>query len=59
MYQMGSIFLRICIIPKSAHGTNPASAAMAGFKIVPVEMDKVGGIDFADLKFKVRRFNNN
>lgn len=46
---------KICIIPKSAHGTNPASAAMAGFKIVPVNTDKVGGIDFNDLSAKVNK----
>lgn len=45
--------LQICIIPKSAHGTNPASAAMAGFKIVPVNTDNVGGIDLNDLSAKV------
>ena len=40
----------VCLIPKSAHGTNPASAAMAGFKVVPVEFDKDGNIDLADLR---------
>lgn len=49
----------VCIIPKSAHGTNPASAAMAGFKIIPVEMDKVGGIDMTDLRKKVEKFKHN
>ncbi|XP_065657325.1 glycine dehydrogenase (decarboxylating), mitochondrial isoform X4 [Hydra vulgaris] len=49
----------ICIIPKSAHGTNPASAAMAGFKIVAVESDKMGGIDMTDLKSKVEKNSSN
>jgi glycine dehydrogenase len=40
----------ICLIPKSAHGTNPASAVMAGFKVVVVECDKDGNVDVADLK---------
>jgi glycine dehydrogenase len=40
----------ICLIPKSAHGTNPASAAMAGFRVVVVECDKEGNVDVEDLK---------
>jgi glycine dehydrogenase len=43
---------RICLIPTSAHGTNPASAVMAGFKVVPVACDKHGNIDVADLRVK-------
>ena len=42
----------ICLIPVSAHGTNPASAVMAGFKVVPVACDDRGNIDVADLKAK-------
>lgn len=42
----------ICLIPHSAHGTNPASAIMAGFKVVVVECDDHGNIDVADLKAK-------
>ena len=42
----------ICLIPTSAHGTNPASAVMAGLKVVPVMCDKEGNIDLADLKAK-------
>ncbi len=41
---------RICLIPKSAHGTNPASAVMAGLQVVPVECDSDGNIDLADLE---------
>ncbi|KAG8595576.1 hypothetical protein GDO81_001559 [Engystomops pustulosus] len=40
----------VCLIPKSAHGTNPASAQMAGMKIQPVEVDKDGSIDLSHLK---------
>ncbi len=40
----------VCLIPKSAHGTNPASASMAGFKVVVVECDKDGNVDLADLQ---------
>jgi glycine dehydrogenase len=42
----------ICLIPTSAHGTNPASAAMCNFKVVPVACDANGNIDVADLKAK-------
>jgi glycine dehydrogenase len=43
---------RVCLIPTSAHGTNPASAAMAGWKIVTVGCDAGGNIDLADLRAK-------
>ncbi|MDA7887768.1 aminomethyl-transferring glycine dehydrogenase [Akkermansiaceae bacterium] len=42
-----------CLIPMSAHGTNPASAVMAGFKIVPVDCDDEGSIDREDLRRKI------
>jgi glycine dehydrogenase len=42
----------ICLIPTSAHGTNPASAVMAGMRVVPVGCDRDGNIDIADLKAK-------
>ena len=42
----------VCLIPTSAHGTNPASAAMAGMKIIPVACDASGNIDVADLRSK-------
>ena len=42
----------ICLIPTSAHGTNPASAAMCGFKVVPVACDPNGNIDLTDLRAK-------
>ncbi|OUU22777.1 MAG: glycine dehydrogenase (aminomethyl-transferring) [Planctomycetia bacterium TMED53] len=43
----------VCIIPQSAHGTNPASAIMAGMKVVVVGCDDAGNIDLDDLKAKV------
>jgi glycine dehydrogenase len=42
----------VCLIPTSAHGTNPASAAMCGFSVVPVACDANGNIDLADLRVK-------
>ena len=44
----------ICLIPASAHGTNPASAHMAGMKVVVVACDKDGNVDLADLERKAR-----
>jgi glycine dehydrogenase len=46
---------KICIIPTSAHGTNPASAIMAGFTVVPVATLKDGDIDLADLRAKAEQ----
>lgn len=45
----------ICLIPTSAHGTNPASAVMVGFKVVAVACDDEGNIDLADLKAKAEQ----
>jgi len=42
----------ICLIPSSAHGTNPASAQMAGMRVVIVECDEAGNVELADLKDK-------
>ncbi len=42
----------VCLIPVSAHGTNPASAVMAGFRVVPVACEAKGDIDVADLRAK-------
>jgi glycine dehydrogenase len=41
---------RVCLIPTSAHGTNPASAVMAGMQVVPIACDDQGNIDLADLE---------
>ena len=45
----------ICLIPKSAHGTNPASAQMVGLKVVPIECDDQGNIDLKDLRDKAEK----
>ncbi|HEY2899399.1 MAG TPA: aminomethyl-transferring glycine dehydrogenase, partial [Polyangia bacterium] len=45
----------VCLIPQSAHGTNPASAAMAGYKVVVVATDDHGNVDLADLETKARQ----
>ncbi len=44
----------VCLIPKSAHGTNPASAAMAGMRVVVVECDSGGNVDVEDLERQAR-----
>jgi glycine dehydrogenase len=49
----------ICLIPKSAHGTNPASAAMAGMKVVVVDNDEKGNIDLTDLNAKIALHEKN
>lgn len=49
----------ICLIPVSAHGTNPASAAMCGLKVVPVKCLSNGSIDLQDLKEKAEKFKEN
>jgi glycine dehydrogenase len=43
----------VCLIPVSAHGTNPASAAMAGFRVVGVKCDQRGNIDMSDLRARI------
>ncbi|HAZ46167.1 MAG TPA: glycine dehydrogenase (aminomethyl-transferring) [Cyanobacteria bacterium UBA11369] len=45
----------VCLIPTSAHGTNPASAVMCGMKVVPVACDDQGNIDINDLKDKAEK----
>ncbi|MEC9377090.1 MAG: aminomethyl-transferring glycine dehydrogenase [Candidatus Neomarinimicrobiota bacterium] len=49
----------ICLIPASAHGTNPASAVMAGMKVVIVHCDKHGNISKDDLKEKAELYSDN
>lgn len=49
----------ICLIPASAHGTNPASAVMAGMKVVVTKCDDQGNIDIADLKEKAELHKDN
>ena len=48
----GELHRDVCLIPSSAHGTNPASAAMAGFKVVVVGCDREGNVDLTDLRAK-------
>ncbi len=47
---------KVCLIPQSAHGTNPASAVMAGMKVVVVKTDERGNIDVADLRSKAEEY---
>ena len=49
----------ICLIPSSAHGTNPASATMAGMKVVVTKCDEMGNIDVDDLKAKAEEHSEN
>lgn len=48
----------VCLIPVSAHGTNPASAQMAGMHVEPVKVTQDGSIDMDDLKIKADKFKN-
>jgi glycine dehydrogenase len=54
----GDAHRNIALIPSSAHGTNPASAAMAGMKIVVVKCDDNGNIDVADMRAKAEQYKN-
>ncbi|MFT6919732.1 MAG: glycine dehydrogenase [Cognaticolwellia sp.] len=55
----GDAHRNICLIPSSAHGTNPASAQMVGMKVVVVACDKAGNVDMADLKAKASELADN
>jgi len=55
----GNTNREICLIPESAHGTNPASAIMCGMKVVIVKCDNDGNIDFDDLKAKTEHHEKN
>jgi len=48
----------VCLIPSSAHGTNPATAQMAGMRVVVVDCDARGNVDVADLQSKAERHND-
>lgn len=48
----------VCLIPSSAHGTNPASAAMLSMKVVVVKCDELGNIDLVDLDAKIEKHQN-
>ena len=49
----GEVGRDVCLIPVSAHGTNPASAQMAGMKVVPIECEADGSVSMTDLHKKV------
>ena len=49
---------QICLIPESAHGTNPASAVMCGMKVVSVKCDRDGNIDLEDLQAKAEKYGD-
>lgn len=55
----GDTHRNICLIPSSAHGTNPASAVMAGMKVVVVNCDDKGNIDVNDLREKAEKHSEN
>ncbi|MCC6406705.1 MAG: aminomethyl-transferring glycine dehydrogenase [Planctomycetes bacterium] len=55
----GDTHRNVCLIPVSAHGTNPASAVMAGFKVVIVACDEKGNVDVADLRKKAEEHKAN
>ena len=55
----GESHRNICLIPQSAHGTNPASAAMCGMKVVVVKCDEDGNVDIEDLKAKTDTHRDN
>ncbi len=56
---LGEGHRNICLIPTSAHGTNPASAVMSGFKVVPVNCDEYGNVDLEDLRNKSKIHSKN
>ncbi|MFN9800387.1 MAG: aminotransferase class V-fold PLP-dependent enzyme, partial [Bacteroidota bacterium] len=55
----GDLHRNICLIPSSAHGTNPASAVMAGLQVVVVKCDENGNVDVADLRAKAEQNKDN
>jgi glycine dehydrogenase len=55
----GEAHRNICLIPSSAHGTNPASASMVGMEVVVVACDERGNVDLADLKAKAEKHSAN
>ena len=57
--KIGQSHRDICLIPSSAHGTNPASAIMAGLKVIVIGTDDKGNIDIENLKIKVEEHKDN
>jgi len=56
--QRGQAQRHVCLIPVSAHGTNPASAVIAGMQVVPVTCDSEGNIDLQDLQAKCMQYQD-
>jgi glycine dehydrogenase len=54
----GDTVRNVCLIPSSAHGTNPASAQMAGMEVVVVACDSRGNVDLADLRKKAEQYSS-
>lgn len=54
----GDLARKICLIPSSAHGTNAASAVMAGMEVVVVECDEKGDVDLVDLESKIKKYDS-
>ena len=57
-HSRGDIQRDVCLIPASAHGTNPASSVMAGMKVVVTKCDENGNIDIADLSAKAEQYKD-
>ena len=53
-YSRGDTQRDVCLIPVSAHGTNPASAVLVGFRVIPVACDSQGNVDLSDLDAKLK-----
>ena len=58
-HSQGQGHRNVCLIPESAHGTNPASAVMCGMKVVAVKCDRDGNIDLKDLQTKAEKHQDN
>jgi glycine dehydrogenase len=58
-HSRGDLHRNVCLIPVSAHGTNPASAVMVGMKVVGVKCDAKGNIDVPDLKARIEEHREN
>ena len=58
-HSRGDMHRNICLIPSSAHGTNPATSHMAGMQVVVVQCDEGGNVDVADLKAKAEQHSAN
>ena len=57
-HSRGEYRRNVCLVPNSAHGTNPASAVMAGLKVIPVACNDDGNVDLDDLATKANTYND-